>query len=440
MVRSHVLYGAMQRFRVRSLVFAMLFAFAFTGYVQRTSVSIAAERMMPELGLTQVQIGWLFTAFLFTYAAFQLPGALLGQKFGARIVMTAIGLTTVVASVLTAGAPLVAATGLMFVSLLLARSLLGVAQAALFPVVSGTVRLWFPVGGWCSMIGLSVTGLWLGAATTTPLIAWLMQAYGWQAALVISSVPSLVLVVLWYVFARDRPEEHPAVSTAELAELRGNPPYNAGAPLTARRVFRVLSDPQVLRLTASYFIMNYVFYLVMFWSFLYLVQERKLSVLESGWLAALPFVVAGAASAAGGKLADGLSARYGDRIGLRILPLIGLPCAALFLFLTVWTANPYWGVAALCLGFACVEVTEGSFWGATMRLAPSDTMAATAVLNTGGNLGGVVATPIIAALSAGQGWGVVFATGTATALAAALLWLTIDAGRPAPIDPAAAEA
>jgi dipeptide/tripeptide permease len=64
-----------------------------------------------------------------------------------------------------------------------------------------------------------------------------------------------------------------------------------------------------------------------------------------------------------------------------------------------------------------------------MRLAPTDTMAAPALLNTGGNLGGVVATPIIAALSARHGWPVVFATGAVTALAAAALWLTIDAGR-----------
>jgi len=407
----------------------MLFAFAFTGYIQRTGVSIAAERMMPELGLTQVQVGWLFTAFLFAYAVFQLPGALVGQKFGARIVMTAIGLTTIIASILTASAPLIAATGVMFVALLLARGLLGVAQGGLFPVASGTIRFWYPVGSWCSMQGLIVTGLWFGAATTTPLVAWLMQSYGWQAALVISSVPSLLLVMLWYAFARDRPELHPAVSPAELVELKSNPPYDPGAPMTLSRILHVVGDPQILRITASYFIMNYVFYLVTFWSFLYLVQERKLSVLESGWLAALPFVVAGAAAATGGRLADRFRARYGDRVGLRILPLVGLPCAALFLFLTVWLPNPYWGVVALCLGFACVEITEGSFWGATMRLAPQDTMAATAVLNTGGNLGGVVATPIIAVLSSGQSWGTVFATGAATAIAAAVLWLTIDAGR-----------
>ena len=56
-------------------------------------------------------------------------------------------------------------------------------------------------------------------------------------------------------------------------------------------------------------------------------------------------------------------------------------------------------------------------------------MAATALLNTGGNLGGVVATPIIAALSAGHDWPTVFATGAATALLAAALWFTIDPSR-----------
>ena len=407
----------------------MLFAFAFTGYVQRSSVSVAAERMMPELGLSQVQIGWLFTAFLITYAVFQIPGALIGQVLGARRILTVIGLLTVLASLLTAAAPWIAAAGILFITLLLARSLLGAAQAALFPITAGAIRFWFPVGAWASFQGLIVTGLWLGAATATPLIAWLMQGYGWQAALVITSLPSLLLVTLWYWYARDRPQDHPRVSAAELAELAANPPDDATAPLTLQRVLHVLTDSGILRITASYFLMSMVFYLVYFWSFLYLVQERELSVLESGWLASLPFVVAALAAAAGGRLADHFRARFGDRIGMRIVPLVALPCAAVFLYLTVTAANPYWAVTALCLAFACVEVNEGSFWGATMRLAPSDTMAATAVLNTGGNLGGVVATPIFATLSAGQGWGAVFAMGAAVAVAAALLWLTIDAGR-----------
>jgi predicted MFS family arabinose efflux permease len=292
------------------------------------------------------------------------------------------------------------------------------------------VRHWYPVARWSSMLGLVVTGLWTGAAIASPLVATLMEAYGWQAALILTSVPSLVLVLLWWIFARDLPVWHPRVTPAELAELAGNPPYDAAAPLTARRVGRVLGDPQVLLLTLSYLVMNYVFYLVTFWSFLYLVQDRKLSVLESGWLGALPFVVAGFAAATGGRVADRLRLRFGPRTGARILPLATLPLAAVFLYLTVSLGNPYWAIAALCLGFACVEFNEGNYWGVAMRLAPNDSMAATAVLNTGGNLGGVIGTPIIAALTVAQGgWGVVFATGAVTSIVAALLWLRIDAGR-----------
>jgi sugar phosphate permease len=409
----------MAGFRVRRALLALIFAFAFTGYVQRTSISIAAERMMPELGLSQIQVGWLLTAFLFTYAVFQIPGAIAGQWIGGRRMLTAIGLATVIATLGTV------ATAGVFVALLVARSLLGVAQAALFPVGAGMIRTWFPVDAWASAQTLVVTGLWSGAAATPALVAWLMHEYGWRWALVITSVPSLLLVALWYGYVRDRPSEHRAVSATELAELAANPSSLLPAPGSLRRV---LGDPQIRLITVSYFTMNYVFYLVTFWSFLYLVQERRMSVLESGVLAVLPFVAAGLAGAAGGWLADRFRARFGDRIGMRIMPLAALPFAAVFLYLTVTAASPYWAVAALCLGFGCVELTEGSYWGATMRRAPNDTMAATAFLNTGGNLGGVVATPIIAALSSSYSWTAVFATGAVLSLVAAGLWLRIDAG------------
>jgi predicted MFS family arabinose efflux permease len=143
----------------------------------------------------------------------------------------------------------------------------------------------------------------------------------------------------------------------------------------------------------------------------------------------LPFVVAGVAAATGGRLADGLRARYGDRNGPRLLPLVTLPLAALFLYLTVSIDDAYVAIAALCLGFACVELNEGNYWGVAMRLAPSDSMAATAALNTGGNLGGVIGTFIVAALSAEGRWDLVFTTGVVTSVVAALLWLTIDPGR-----------
>jgi ACS family glucarate transporter-like MFS transporter len=415
--------------RIRSLIFVLIFGFACASYLQRQGIGIAAERMMPELGLTQVHIGWLMNAFLITYAVFQVPGGLVGQRVGARLTIAVIGILSVLASVVTAAAPLIATSALMFTTLMIARSLLGVAHGGLFPVEAGTIRHWYPAGRWSSMVGLLVTGLWTGAAIASPLVASLMQAYGWQAAILLTSVPSLVLVVLWWIVVRDQPGEHPWIRPAELAETAANPPYDATAPLTLRRVARVLGDPQILLVTLSYLVMNYVFYLVTFWSFLYLVQDRKLSVLESGWLGALPFVVAGMAAAAGGRIADGLRHRHGDRRGPRILPLVTLPLAALFLYLTISIDDAYPAIAALCLGFACVELNEGNYWGVAMRLAPNDSMAATAVLNTGGNIGGVIGTALVASLSEQGRWDTVFTTGVVTSIVAALLWLTINPGR-----------
>src|SRR5277367_5474676 len=84
--------AAVLRLLIRWRILALLFAFSFVGYVQRTSVAIAAERMMPTLGLSQVQVGWLLTAFLVGYTVFQVPGAIVGGWLGARRTVTGIGL------------------------------------------------------------------------------------------------------------------------------------------------------------------------------------------------------------------------------------------------------------------------------------------------------------------------------------------------------------
>ena len=158
-------------------------------------------------------------------------------------------------------------------------------------------------------------------------------------------------------------------------------------------------------LTLSYLCMNYAFYLIANWTFLYLVQERHFTVLEGGWLAATPPLAAGFGAGLGGQLAAVLERRRGVRRGLRLVPLVSLPAAGLLLFVAVGAANGYLAAFALALCFACVELNEGPYWAAAMHVGRADTMAATGVLNTGGNLGGVIATPIIAYLSAHQGWG-----------------------------------
>src|SRR5262245_60773092 len=148
----------MSTLRVRWLVFGPVFGFAVASYLQRQGIGIAAGRMMPELGLTQEQISWILNAFLIVYAACQVPGALFGQRFGARRACAIMGLVGVGAGLLTAAAPLFATGGLLFATLLVARALLGAAHGGLYPVEAGTVRHWFPISRWSSMLGFIVTG------------------------------------------------------------------------------------------------------------------------------------------------------------------------------------------------------------------------------------------------------------------------------------------
>jgi MFS transporter, ACS family, glucarate transporter len=411
--------------RVRWTIFALLFGFAIFGYVQRTGIAIAADRMLPELGLTRIQFGWLLNAFLIAYTALQVPGALAGHWLGPRRALGLVGLISTLASVSIALLPAGHATGLLLALALLSRTLLGMAQAALFPVASGVIEAWFPVRSWGSAQGLIVTGLWIGAALTPPSIAWLMTHWGWRPALVVSSAPALLLVLAWRQYAQDDPGRHPSIDPHELAELRANPPGNV-LRVTGGELLSLLLDRRIAFLTLSYFLMNYVFYLVTFWCFLYLVQERHFTVLEGGGLASLPFIGAALAAAAGGRLCDALSARYGARWGMRLVPLLALPSSAGFLILTGAVSGAYLAVLSLCLAFACSELTEGTYWAATMRAAPRHVMPGTALLNMGGNLGGVVATPTIAALSEAHRWSSIFGLGAVLAVLASLVMLLVD--------------
>jgi ACS family glucarate transporter-like MFS transporter len=418
-----------RRFRVRWSVLGCLFGFSMFGYIQRTGIAIAAEPMMQELGLDQVALGWLLTAFLAAYTVFQIPGGVLGEYWGPRRTLTWMGAASLAATIATAIAPRLASVAAVLAILIAARLLLGAAQGGLFPVATGAIKNWFPERNWGFAQGLLITGGWFGSAITPPIASALVVHFGWRQALAAVCVPSVLLLAWWQYDARDRPAEHPAVGAAELADL-GEDAAAAEGRVSSARIIRVLIDRQVLLITTSYLLMNYVFYLVTFWSYLYLRQERHMTTLESGWLASLPFIAAAVASAVGGQLSDSLILRLGARWGMRILPLIALPCAGLFLWLTGAAGTTTLAVAALCLAFGWCELIEGPYWSATMRLAPADAMAATAVLNTGGNLGGVVATPAIAALSAHHQWQAIFALGSAAALGAAALWFWVDVARP----------
>jgi MFS transporter, ACS family, glucarate transporter len=418
-----------QRTRVRWKMFLFLFGFGFMVYVQQRSITVASYQMMPQLGLSQMQIGWLETALLIGYTVMQFPGGVIGQRLGARLMLVIIGLIAFGATLATPLAPLLLSGAALFGALLVAQLVLGASQAPVFPVSSGVFETWFPSDSWPLVQGLQSTGLQLGAAITAPVIAWLMSVFDWQRAIALSTLPAIVLIVWWAWYGRGTPGEHPAVSAAELAELGAHAHARVDSSISWRGVWRLVQNRDVLALTVSYVCMNYVFYLLANWCFLYLVQERHFTVLEGGWLASVPPLAAAISSGVGGKLASVFGVRYGVRAGLRLVPLISLPAAGILEIVAVDAGNPYLAVAALALCYFAVELNEGPYWAAIMHIGRADAMAAGGLMNTGGNAGGLIATPIVAYLSGHHAWSQAFLLGTGFAVVSAALWLLIDPTR-----------
>ncbi|HXO64518.1 MAG TPA: MFS transporter [Steroidobacteraceae bacterium] len=420
-------HGGWALARVRWRIFGFLFGFGLLAYVQQKSLTVAAERMMPELHLSQLEIGWLEQAFVVGYALFQLPAGVFGQRFGARFSFALFGLVAFSAVIATPLAPYWLTGTALFVVLLAAQGLLGISQAGIFPVSAGVFESWFPASQWSLVQGLQTMGLNLGATITPPLIVVLTARVGWQQALAWSSLPALALIALWIWHGRNTPREHPGVSLHELRELddqAGSPP---DADISVRRIVRLLSDRNTMTLALAYFAMNYTFYLLSNWCFLYLIQERRFSALEGGWLATAPPLAAAVGAGVGGVITSRLCRRHGVLWGFRAVPLLALPAAAVLLLMAVDATNPHWAVVLLAACFGAVELTEGAFWATAMTVGRGDTMAVGGLMNTGGNLGGIVGIPIVAYLSGEHAWHAAFLIGAVCAVASAAAWLAIDA-------------
>ena len=411
---------------VRWKILAILVLISFVGYFLRTNMSVAGERMMRELGLSQLQLGMILGAFAWGYAIFQFPGGLWGDVVGGRRAMAWLACLWGVVNLLTGLVPDLGSTTLLLSTLIGMRFLMGVVQAPLFPVMGGRIiGDWFPASGRALPNGLSSSGLTLGAAATGPVIAWLTVTLGWRLSFVATAPLAFVAAGVWWWYARDRPADHASVGPGELALIRaGTQPDEPEEPGAWKLV---LADRNVLMLTASYFCMNYVFYIFFNWFFIYLVQVRGFEAIESGFLATAPWLVGAVGATAGGLWCDTLTKKRGIRIGCRIPAAVSLALVGVLLWAGATATKPLTAVALLALCFGCTQLTEGAYWAAAISIGGRHSAAACGVMNTGGNLVGGFGAVLVPFVAARLGWVVALGTGTVFASLGAGLWFLIRA-------------
>lgn len=367
---------------------------ATASYLCRVNVSVAGAGMRAELGLTQTQMGAVFSAFLTGYALCQVPGGMLADRWGARRVLAAAALGW---AFLTAG---IAAAASVFAALLGLRLLLGVAEAPMFPAAARAVAAWLPPEQRGRGNGVVIAAIGLGSAIAPPLLTAVMVRAGWRAALLVSAVPALLAGLAW---------------------LKVRAPEPAGAP-AVRAAFRFSALPRsrsFLLLTLSYTLQGYTGYIFVFWFYLYLVEVRHFDLLRSAALSSLPWILSIVSIPAGGWLFDRLGPRR------RAVPVAGMAGAGLFTAIGAAASNAYVAAGALALATALILSVEGAFWATMSALAGPRSGGAGGFMNMGSNLGGLISPVLTPLLAARFGWERALWVSAGLAVLGAALWFWI---------------
>src|ERR1035441_3603568 len=178
------------RGRVRWVLIFWMFVISAIAYLDRVNISIAGHFIQEEFHLSNVQLGWIFSAFVLGYALFQAPGGKLADRFGPRRILLLAAVWWAVFTSLTALVPATLANALAV--LLAVRFALGLGEAVVYPASNRLVASWIPSGERGIANGLIFAGVGAGAGVTPPLIAYILTHYGWRWSFWISAVIGLV--------------------------------------------------------------------------------------------------------------------------------------------------------------------------------------------------------------------------------------------------------
>lgn len=405
----------MLRHRRRWVVATFVMIITAIAYVDRVNLSVAAPVLTKEFGTNAAVMGVLLSSFTWTYTLLNLPAGMLVDRVRIRILYSLALLVWAVSSVLTA---LVNSVGAMFGP----RLLLGVGEAPFAPAAIRTLADWLPRAERGTGSSMFISGVALGSAVGPPGLAALVASYGWRSAFVATGVLSLLAAVLWFAWYR-HPIDDTRLSAQERALILADqeePAQPGRAPWST-----IVRHRDVWAITGGYFCLLYILYTFITWLPSYLVHDRGLSVLGSGFATSIPWAVAFVAGLLGGRISDAALRRGVSTLNARKIPLVGGMVAALAILGTALSASAAWALVFLAVSTAGIIVANGQVWAATQDVMHRLGLAgsATGFINCLGNVGGILGPIVTGALAyATDSFVVPLAVAAGLALAGALAW------------------
>jgi len=411
----------MQASRARYHVVALAIGLAILSYVQRVAISQAAGPISRDLHFNKADMGLIFGAFGLSYAIFELPMGLMGDRLGVRRVLLQIVLAWSMFTALTGAA-------WNFVSMYVVRFAFGAGEAGCFPNLTRMLSVWLPARERITAQSLMWACTRWGGAATPPLVLAIVSLFGWRWAFVAFALLGVVWCVIFFAWFRNDPAEHPSVNAAErqLIETTRNLHVHRGLQ---HKWLSILLTRQVAVLVLQYFCFSFVWYFYITWLPTYLIEERGQTPGRAAALSVLPLLFGGF-----GSLLSGLIPMRVPRHRIAFCGFLSA-AALLFVFTRVQAVVP----AMLCMGMASFssDLTMPISWNACVEIGGSYTATVAATMNMLGNLAGFIA-PVVGGIilqRTGGNWNPLIYLMIGSSLISASCWLYLDPS-PQPRNPA----
>ncbi|TKI08817.1 MFS transporter [Martelella alba] len=397
---ENTLTVAARKTHSRFWILAILFIISTVNYADRSTLSIAGPHVAADLGLNPLEMGYVFSAFGWAYTLAQLPGGWLLDRFGSKIIY---GSAVIIWSIFTFTQGFVHFFASAALMLFILRFMVGFSEAPVMPANSRIVSAWFPIRERGTASAIFNISQYAALVIFNPLLGWITQEISWEYVFIVMGIVGGILGAVWFKTMYS-PLDHPRVSKAEVDYIRkggglvdmDNQPARQKSHTGSQMSYvkQLFSSRMMLGIYLANYCVNAITWFFLSWFPIYLVKGRGMSILQAGFVAALPAICGCIGGILGGIFSDYLLNKGYSLSVARKTPIILGMLMCTSMVICNYTTSDVVVVAAMSLAFF------GKGIGALGWTVNADTAPKAIVGLSGGVLNlvtqiGAIVTPIV---------------------------------------------
>ena len=304
---------------LRWWIIGLIFLATVINYIDRTAFALLWPEMGKDLGMDKSDYALMLNIFMITYAASKFLSGRLYDKIGTRIGFV---LSIVVWSLAAAFHAM--ARGVATLSI--ARGLLGLGEAGLWPGAVKNNGEWFPVKQRALAQGIFNSGASIGNVIAPVVIVYLYAQFGWKSTYIILGVVGLLWVIPWFVLNKAKPEEHPWITEEERDLILNDRIENndvANDDAKSLSVPQILSHKQPWGILLGRFFIEPIWWFFAGWMPIYLNSVFGLSIEEIGNTMWISYLMAAAGGILGGIFTEAIIKRTNVDSGRKASIVVG---------------------------------------------------------------------------------------------------------------------